>query len=151
MPRTKTMPKSGTAAFLSRAIDASSLTHREVARRAGFARPNVISMMKAGEMKVPIDRIPGLAAALGVSPFDFIRIAMEEYQPQVWEVLTKTLGAPLTKNEEMLICALDLADPDEVIEFDDPVGRLILSVLEHLEREARTRRGLPPRDASEDA
>ena len=108
-------------------------------------------MMKAGEMKVPIDRIPGLAAALGVSPFDFIRIAMEEYQPEVWEVLTKTLGAPLTKTEEMLIFALDLADPEEVIEFDDPTGRLVVSVFEYLEQEARMRKGLPPRDASEDA
>ncbi len=150
MPRTKTIPKSATAAFLSLAIDDSSLTHREIARRAGFAKPNVISMMKSGEMKVPIDRIPCLAAALGVSPFDFIRIAMEEYQPQVWEVLTKTLGATLTKNEEMLICALDLADPEEVIEFDDPTGRLVLSVFEHLEQEARMRKGLPPRDDSED-
>ena len=76
---------------------------------------------------------------------------MEEYQPQVWEVLTKTLGAPLTKTEEMLIFALDLADPEEVIEFDDPTGRLVLSVFEYLEQEARMRRRLPPRDVSEDA
>jgi transcriptional regulator with XRE-family HTH domain len=135
------MTRSRTARFLTNAIDRSGLTQRDVARRAGFNRPNIISMMKTGETKVPIDRIPGLAAALGVPAFDFIKVAMQEYQPEVWEILTKTLGAPLTKNEELLIFTLDLADPDEVIEFDQPTSNLLLAIFDHLQLEARRRRG----------
>lgn len=101
----------------------------------------MISMMKTGESKVPLDRIPGLAAALGVPAFDLIRIAMEEYQPEIWEVLTKTLGAPLTKNEELLLFALDTSDPDEVIDFDTAVLSMLCAIFEYLAAEARNKAG----------
>lgn len=72
-------------------------------------------MMKTGETKVPIGRIPGLAAALDLRAFDFIKIAMMDYHPEVGEILTKTLGAEITENEAALLGALDATDPDERI------------------------------------
>ncbi|WP_248411263.1 helix-turn-helix transcriptional regulator, partial [Aliiroseovarius sp. S2029] len=60
------MPYSPTANNLSDAIDASGLTQREIADRVGFNHPNVLSMMKQGVTRVPLQRIPALAQTLGM-------------------------------------------------------------------------------------
>ena len=59
-------PYSPTANLLRDAIDATDKTQRELARAAGLPHANVLSMMKTGECKVPISRIPKLSAALGI-------------------------------------------------------------------------------------
>ena len=57
---------SAVATYLSRRIDElrGVKTQREIAAEAGFAKPNIISMMKVGETKLALDRIPALAKAL---------------------------------------------------------------------------------------
>ena len=83
------LPKHGsnTARFFERAILESGLSQKEIAQRAGFEHPNVISMMKSGETKVPIDRIPALSNSCRVDAGAFLAVAMSEYQPEVWKVL----------------------------------------------------------------
>lgn len=39
-------------------------TQAEIAEQAGFINPNMIAMLKSGATKLPLDRIPSLAAAL---------------------------------------------------------------------------------------
>ncbi len=80
------MTKSPTAQFLADAIENSGLTQREIAGRTGFEKPSIISMMKTGETKVPIDRIPALAVASKADPREFLRVAMREYHPEMWEI-----------------------------------------------------------------
>jgi transcriptional regulator with XRE-family HTH domain len=133
------MTSSKTATYLKNAIETSGLTQREIARRAGFETPNMISMMKTGDTKVPIDRIPALADALGVPALEFLRVAMIEYDPGVWDVLTRILGGPLTRNEELLLFALDVADPDGRIVFDDANLRLVATIFDHMQLEAKLR------------
>lgn len=77
------MTTSPTAAFLKLAIANSNLTQREIAQQAGLPKPNVLSMMKTGETKVPLNRIPALAKACSVEAASFIRIAMTEYHPEI--------------------------------------------------------------------
>ena len=55
-----TRPPSPTARHLYDAIEDSSKTQKEIACEAGFASQNMLSMMKTGESKVPISRIPRL-------------------------------------------------------------------------------------------
>lgn len=86
---------SKTAAFISRAIEFSGKSQREIAKEVGFPKPNIISMLKKGEMKLPLDRIPDLAKACHVDPTFVFRLAMEEYHPAIWEVLVNTIGMPL--------------------------------------------------------
>ena len=97
------MTTSPTAAFLQLAIANSDLTQREIAQQAGLPKPNVLSMMKTGETKVPLNRIPALAEACGVDAASFIRIAMTEYHPEIWRVLETEFGANLTEDEEKLV------------------------------------------------
>lgn len=56
-------------------------------------------MMRFGRMKVPIDRIPDIAAACGVSEWQFLRIAMAEYRPEVWNALRSSFGDALTRRD----------------------------------------------------
>ncbi|GGC10561.1 hypothetical protein GCM10011363_29060 [Marivita lacus] len=60
-PDAKPTPVSPRSAFLRNTIEQSHKTQKEIARDAGLAHPNVLSMMKTGECKVPIARIPALA------------------------------------------------------------------------------------------
>jgi hypothetical protein len=56
-------------------------------------------MMQRGNCKVPLERIPALAEACGVSPIPILRIAMKEYQPELWVVLQAVFGRLLTEEE----------------------------------------------------
>ena len=77
------MTTSPTAVFLARAIDASGLSQREIARRSGLRKPNMISMMRTGGSPVPLARIPELARVLDVDVEAFMRCALAEYSPEV--------------------------------------------------------------------
>ena len=56
-------------------------------------------MMKNGQTKVPLDRIPAFAAACRIHPVFFLRLALAEYHPEIWNVLVNNIGFPLTANE----------------------------------------------------
>ena len=60
-------------------------------------------MMKMGDCKVPINRIPKLARALGVDASDFIDIAMREYHAEIWMTLKGHYTPPLSEDEQKLI------------------------------------------------
>ena len=48
-------------------------TQREIAAEIDYDKPNMISMFKRGEARVPLDKIPLLAKALGVDPAHMFR------------------------------------------------------------------------------
>ncbi|MEW9919517.1 helix-turn-helix domain-containing protein [Marimonas sp. MJW-29] len=104
-----TRPTSPTARHLYDAIEASSKTQKEIAKDAGFASPNILSMMKRGETKVPISRIPSLSQALDIDPGEFINIALHEYDPELHAVLMEHYGAGLTLAERTLLEVYDEA------------------------------------------
>lgn len=94
------MPKLTAAEYLAQAIAISGKTQKEVATMAGFDKPNVVSMMKKGITKIPIERVPALARACGTDPKVMLRIVIQEYNPTVWEILSETLGEQITLSEE---------------------------------------------------
>lgn len=57
-------------------------TARQIAAEAGFTRAslNIVSMIKAGDSKLPLDKVPAMAKALEVDPVLLWRLAMEQYQ-----------------------------------------------------------------------
>lgn len=91
---TITTPDAVQTAFATM-LERSGKSQKEIAQEAGFARPNVISMMKSGEMKVPIDRALALARACGADPAAFTRLVLAEYSPAVLETLDAELGVSL--------------------------------------------------------
>jgi transcriptional regulator with XRE-family HTH domain len=128
MMTTKQTTQSPTAQFFERALSFSTSTQREIAKQAGFPMPNAISMMKNGQMKVPIERIPALAKAMGVDPSDFLATALKEYQPDVWDVINNTFGTYIGSAELDLVILYRLANTKGHIELNEEVGDLLLSL-----------------------
>ena len=99
------MTEKSVAQRLEEAIDRSGKSQREIARDVGYQRANIISMMKNGETKVPIEKAPLLAKACGIDPADFTRHVLEEYHPAAWATLAELFGKPLTRREKACIDA----------------------------------------------
>lgn len=129
MPTSRKTTTSKTADFLARAIEFSGRTQREIAAEAGFPKPNVISMMKWGDMPIPLDRAPALARACRVDPAYFLRLVLEEHHPEAYAVLVNTLGEPLSRNEWEMVLLFRLASEDEEIEVDADVAHAVLDAL----------------------
>ncbi len=111
---------SPTAMMLAEAIEKSDLTQREIADRVGFKNANIISMLKHGETRVPLERVPALAATLEMDEREFLLIAIEEYHPGVHEVLVEVLGVPLSDAELGIITMFRMAGMRGEIEIADP-------------------------------
>lgn len=121
------MTASPKAKTLTKAIDASELIQREIADRIGMRNPNVISMMKQGIKRGPLNRIPALSETLEINVQTFLMTAIKEYHLGTHEVLVDVLGLPLSETEMRL---LDLLRTTEASGFIDVVGPL----LRHMER-----------------
>jgi len=90
---TTSAPKTVQATFAAM-LENSGKTQKAIALEVGFGLRNVISMMKTGDMKVPIDRAPALARACGADPAAFTRLVLAEYMPEVLEMVVAELGVP---------------------------------------------------------
>lgn len=111
---------SPTAMMLAEAIEKSDLTQREIADRVGFKNANIISMLKNGETRVPLERVPALAASLGMDERQFLLVAIEEYHPGVHEVLVEVLGVPLSDAELGIVTMFRMAAMRGEIEVAGP-------------------------------
>jgi hypothetical protein len=73
--------------FLAHHIARADLTHRELASKCGFRRPNIISMIKLGHTRLPLNRLAAIARVLEIDPVALFRSWMKEYYGQAWEEL----------------------------------------------------------------
>lgn len=92
------------ARYLTTQIDAlaGQKNQREIAMEIGYEKPNMISMFKRGETKVPLDKIPALAKALHVDPAHLFRLAMEQQWPGLKEVVDLIFKNIASDNEAEL-------------------------------------------------
>jgi transcriptional regulator with XRE-family HTH domain len=123
------MPFSPTAKMLERAINASGMTHREIADRVNFKNAKLIAELKSGELRVPLERIPALALALGMDERKFLTLAIEEYFPGVNEVLVETLGLPLSDVELGIVTMFRMASMRGDIELVVPFRTALEALL----------------------
>jgi hypothetical protein len=92
------MTHENVANALSKMVISSGKTQRKIAESVGYDKPNVISMMIKGKMKVPLNIGPALAIACGGNPTHFMCLMMAEYQPEAWGVLSNVFGQPHSKD-----------------------------------------------------
>ena len=72
----------------------------EIATEAGFINPNVLSMLKNGASKLPLDRVPGLAKALESDPVLLFKLALEQLGGDTTaRAVDEIFGAVVTHNE----------------------------------------------------
>jgi len=120
------------ASYVSRQIDALKgvKTQREIAAELGYDKPNMISMLKTGDTKVPLEKIPLLAKALGVDAAHLFRLALEQYWPGLEMTIAEIFGTLATSNEEAIFltkwrAATSNMDPAPNAKIDAAFGRML--------------------------
>lgn len=124
MPNSPNRPYADTRAtkFVAKRIDELSSrrrpkSQREIAFEAGFKMANILSMIKSGDSKVPLDRVPSLAKALEVDERILFRLTVEQHfrGSDLHRLVDKMGAATLTDNEvlwlELMRELTDNTDP----------------------------------------
>lgn len=98
------MPKKSptiVSTLISTAIDklAPRMTQRELSLAMGFKTPNMLSMLRTGDAKVPFTKIPTIAAVLDIDPALLLRFHLREQWPEFEEVVFEIFGGVLTRAE----------------------------------------------------
>ena len=105
---TKTVSKPKTVAeYINWQIQICGKSQKQIATEAGFEKPNIITMFKQGQTKIPIEKIGRLAEAIEVDAVYLYKLCMQEYQPDTWREIQKMFNQPiLTENEVEIIEAI---------------------------------------------
>lgn len=92
------------ATYVSHLIALSHKTQREIAEEAGFESRNILSMIKAGDTKLPLNRVSTLARALDIDTGLLLRLTLREYMPDTWRDVESLLqDSAYTENEQILL------------------------------------------------
>lgn len=96
------------AQYLTAQIEASDLTNAEIAAALGYTqdRANMISMIRTGRSKLPINKIGAMAKVLKVDAAHLLRIVLSEYSPDTLAVLEEVLGAGMVTEGEAEVLSL---------------------------------------------
>ncbi|WP_210547057.1 helix-turn-helix transcriptional regulator [Rhodoferax sp. PAMC 29310] len=94
------------AIFLTSLIEKSGKTRKEIANEAGLGKPNMISMLKSGETKLPLAKLGSFAKAVNTDPAHLLKLCLREYYPDVWDAIKSHLDAAVTSDELRMVRAL---------------------------------------------
>ena len=91
-------------------------SQQEIATEAGFINVNMMSMLKSGKSKIPLDRVSALSKALEVDPRLLFKMAIEQSSYETTsKVIDEIFGTIVSRNEviwlEALRDASDHKDP----------------------------------------
>jgi hypothetical protein len=121
---TLTTPTPEVTGFIANLIERSGKTRKEIAYSAGFGKPNIISMIKSGETKLPLAKIGAFAKAVNTDPVALLKMCIRDYYPEVWQALMAYWDESLTSEELKMVRAMRSA-----------VGVPYLSALKEEERQ----------------
>ncbi len=100
----KTEDNMTVAEYLTEKIAESGKTQRVIAEECGFDSPNIITMFKKGDTRIPLNRIESLATALDVDSSHLLRLVMLEYMPRTWDSVEWMMrGSVMTDSELRLV------------------------------------------------
>ena len=94
------------ARFIANRIQESGQMQKDIATKCGFDKPNMITMIKQGATRLPLDKIGPMAMALETDPVQLLKMCMEEYQPATWRAIEPFMETAMTKDELRLLTAL---------------------------------------------
>ena len=111
----------------------------EIAKESGFENPNIVTMIKQGKTKVPLDKVGKLAKAIEVDPIFLFRMAMDEYYPDTMEEIKKMFGQPiLSKNELDILKVIRSAKVSNPKIRTDAEKKKILDAINELKQDNET-------------
>lgn len=98
--------KSKVASFIASRIEETGQLQKDIASKCGFDKPNMITMIKQGLTRLPLDKVGPMAMALETDPVQLLKMCMEEYQPATWKAIEPFMETAMTRDELRLITAL---------------------------------------------
>ena len=99
-------------------------SQRDIADIVGYKNQNMITMIKLGDAKLALDRVPLMAKALDVDATYLFRLAMEQfYTPEVTNDLLGIIGGSVSQNEAAILAVIR-----ETSQNSDPVPTAALKV-----------------------
>lgn len=124
--------------YLNAQIALCGKSQVEIASDVGYDKPNLITMIKQGKTKLPINKVEAFAKSLGVDPMNLLRIVMSEYSPDAWKVIENILGNDVVTDSEMNLIKLYRESSEEFpFELDKNAMGKIKDVMEDTRERAR--------------
>jgi hypothetical protein len=90
-------------------IESCGKTRREIAAETGFPKPNIISMLKSGETKLPLAKIGSFARAVNTDPGHLLRLCLRDYYPEVWASISEFFDESIATHEIQTIKSIRAA------------------------------------------
>lgn len=84
-----TRPRNLIAAIMRVKIQSSGKTQAQIARECGLPKPNVVSMIKNGQTRLPLDRLAAFAKSVDMDVFELFSAWMANEYGQTWVELQK--------------------------------------------------------------
>ena len=123
------------AAIITKAIHDCGKAQIEIAAVCGWPKPNIVTMIKQGSTRLPLDKVGLLARAVDLDPVYLLRVVMQEYMPDTYAAIEQSLAdIALTDYErEVLDAYRELAKgrnmgvvvcPVNNVVIVEPTGRL---------------------------
>lgn len=104
------------AAFFDSKVNSSRYRQNELSVMMGFKTPNLITMIKQAQTKLPIDKIPRVAKALDVDKVKLFEMAMMEYKPDEYKAIIEVFGDPVSESEREVVNLLREILPESALE-----------------------------------
>jgi hypothetical protein len=96
------------ASFVRHRIAILDKQQTDIAAECGFEKPNIITMIKQGKTKLPLNKVCLMAKALEADPVHLLKLCLSEYQPENWSAIEPLLELALTDVERELLKQLRL-------------------------------------------
>ena len=111
---TKPHKDTALARFLQkRTLELKPKTQAAIAHEAGFINANVVSMLRSGCTKLPLDRVPALARALDCDPARLLRLALgQALGDTTASTIIEIMGTPISANERAWVDEIRSASED---------------------------------------
>jgi transcriptional regulator with XRE-family HTH domain len=115
--------------YIGKQIDALQgvMSQREIANAVGWNQPAMISMIKRGEVKPPLEKIPALGRALKVDPAHLTRLVLADHYPDIYEALS-VIGLVPTANENAIIAHIRDVTGDADPELTDELKEKLTNI-----------------------
>lgn len=95
-------------------------SQKDIAQIAGYKNQNMITMIKQGEAKLALDKVPGLARALEVDPAMLFRLALEQFfEDTTLVAVNEIFGTIVSKNEAEILAYIRAISTDEDPQLTD--------------------------------
>lgn len=103
--------------IIDRQMSALGLTQQNVAEAVGFNNRNMLTIIKKGLGKLPIERVPAMAKCLKVDERHLMRLALlQSYSPEIVNMILGVTDYMVSANERAIIetirSATNNSDPE---------------------------------------